>query len=206
MPVSNTLQGDYSSMYSMPTYDADLANMQSNWLGEIFLGTGERDARDFARSEQAANNAFVRDMKKLNEQNIFSHNEAELAREFNASEAQKQRDWNEEMSNTAYQRAVKDMQAAGLNPILAYQQGGASTPSAASASGVSASSGSGSASSGYSVKASSSLGSVAGIVSGVMQLVSGLYGIQQQGINTALNAMSRVESARIYAASSRRRK
>ena len=53
--------------------------------------------------------------------------------QFNADQAQLQRDWEEYMSNTSYQRAVKDMQEAGLNPALALGQGGASTPTATSA-------------------------------------------------------------------------
>lgn len=38
------------------------------------------------------------------------------------------RDWMEKMSNTEWQRGVLDMKTAGLNPMLAYSQGGANTP------------------------------------------------------------------------------
>jgi len=44
------------------------------------------------------------------------------------------RQWQEKMSNSAYQRAMTDMKKAGLNPMLAYQQGGASVPSTSAAS------------------------------------------------------------------------
>lgn len=55
------------------------------------------------------------------------------ANQFNADQSTAQMMFQERMSNTSYQRAVNDLQAAGLNPMLAYMQGGASTPTGAAA-------------------------------------------------------------------------
>lgn len=60
---------------------------------------------------------------------------------FNAAEAQKTRDWQTEMSNTAYQRQVADMKAAGINPSMAAQSGGASVPNGATAAATGAGNG-----------------------------------------------------------------
>lgn len=75
--------------------------------------------------QQMAYNAAQREAQENFQREMFA-NEAN----FNAWQGDVSRSYTTAMSNTAYQRAMADMKAAGLNPLLAYQQGGASTPTA----------------------------------------------------------------------------
>lgn len=65
--------------------------------------------------------------------------QAAAAQGFSAAQSQAQMDFQERMRASQYQTAVKDLMAAGLNPMLAYSQGGAGTPSGSAAIGQQAS-------------------------------------------------------------------
>lgn len=67
------------------------------------------------------------------QQGIYNSIENNAAMQYNSTQALADRQFQERMSSTSYQRAVEDMRKAGLNPILAYAQGGASTPGGAGA-------------------------------------------------------------------------
>lgn len=84
--------------------------------------TGTHTAPGYGITDMSGNLDWTRQLELLKLENAF-----------NQAEAEKNRQWQERMSNTAFQRAAEDLKKAGFNPALLLGASGASTPSGATA-------------------------------------------------------------------------
>lgn len=81
--------------------------------------------RDFNAQQQAEAQDFNHNQAVLNR--AWQSNETNVQRVWADDQAKKVRDFQYDMSSTAWQRGIEDMKRAGINPILAASLGGAST-------------------------------------------------------------------------------
>lgn len=113
----------------------------------------------------------------------FNSAEASAARDFTAREARLNREWQERMSSSAYARAVADLKNAGLNPVLAATNGGASTPSGSAFAGSSAA---------YTATGGDSLSSILNSVANVASAVADFLPSGSGGLSTLMKFLGGV--------------
>lgn len=84
--------------------------------------------RDWAKRDTVVDQDFEREM--VGRQEEFQTTSASKAYKRDKLQARRAHDRNLEFHGGRYQRSMADMKKAGLNPMLAYQQGGGGTPGA----------------------------------------------------------------------------
>ena len=91
--------------------------------GSIQGGSSSSGSINNAWSNTAGIQASANSAEQAEKANQMQLEMLREAQRFNAEEAKKQRDWQENMANTVYTRSVKNMIEAGINPILAANLG-----------------------------------------------------------------------------------
>lgn len=104
--------------------------------GSLISSMGQEDTNDTNLQIQQQNSAFNAEQGILNR--AFNADQAAQNRAFQSDQAARQMDFQQRNSDSIWQRGVKDIQAAGLNPMLAYSQGGNPAASGAAATGSAA--------------------------------------------------------------------
>lgn len=123
---ANKNAADRSNNFSAAQTAAQM-DFQQHMYNRSVTDNYDTQMRNFAWQDQAADKAMN-----------FAAGQAANQMGFQRETMNTAMAYNERLANTQMQRRMEDLRAAGLNPMLAYVQGGAAAPQVSGASGASA--------------------------------------------------------------------